>query len=48
LTAEAGEQAIRYAGDPHLRLARWMWIDTLYEADAMTPVEVTFSSARVL
>ena len=44
LPAEAGEQAIRYAGDRTFVWRDGMWIDTLYEADAMTPVEVTFLS----
>ena len=44
LPAEAGEQAIRYAGDRTFVWRDGMWIDTLYEADAMAPVEVTFLS----
>lgn len=44
LPAEAGEQAMRYAADRTFVWRDGTWIDTLYDADAMTPVEVTFLS----
>ena len=37
-------QAVRYAADRTFVWRDGMWIDTLYEADEMTPVEVAFLS----
>lgn len=40
----AGQESIRYAADRTFVWRDGMWIDTLYDADTMTPVEVTFLS----
>lgn len=39
-----GQEPIRYVGDRTFVWRDGMWIDTLYDADTMTPVEVTFLS----
>ena len=39
-----GQEPIRYAADRTFVWRDGMWIDTLYDADTMTPVEVTFLS----
>ncbi|MBN1202103.1 MAG: VWA domain-containing protein [Anaerolineae bacterium] len=39
-----GGEAIQYAGDRTFVWRDGMWIDTLYDADSMTPVEVVFLS----
>lgn len=39
-----GQESIRYAADRTFVWRDGMWIDTLYDADTMTPVEVTFLS----
>ena len=44
MPAGAGEQIIRYVGDRTFVWRDGMWIDTLYDADTMTPVEVAFLS----
>ena len=39
-----GQQTVRYAADRTFVWRDNMWIDTLYDADQMTPTEVTFLS----
>jgi Ca-activated chloride channel homolog len=43
-TYAPGSQPIQYAGDHTFVWRDGMWVDTLYDSDVMTPVEVTFLS----
>ena len=42
--AAAGGQPLRYVGDRTFVWRDGVWVDTLYDADTMTPEEVTFLS----